>query len=145
MLWDVYWALVEEHGFSTDLINGDAGNNIAVRLITEGMKFTSCSPGFVDGRDGILAADDFLYDGANSCIIWSAFARRGLGVDADQGDTASGGDGVADFNAPRECVIEMKLTKSIDDNTDGFGDVVDPGSSVAVSYTHLTLPTIYSV
>jgi hypothetical protein len=137
MLWDMYWALVDEHGFSSDLINGEAGNNIAVRLVMEGMKMTACSPGFVDGRDGILAADQFLYDGVNSCIIWEAFARRGLGENASQGSNADSSDGVADFNAPRECVIEMKLTKEIDaaEGDEGMADVVDPGESINMIMT----------
>ena len=137
MLWDLYWALVDEYGFSPDLINGEAGNNIAVRLVQEGFKMTACNPGFVDGRDGILAADEFLFDGANSCIIWSSFARRGLGPNADQGDTNDWQDGVSDFEAPRECVLELKITKDIvaEPGEERFADVVDPGASVDIIMT----------
>lgn len=129
MIWDMYWALVDEYGFNDDLVNGDGGNNIGVRLVMEGMKFTSCSPGFVDGRDGILAADEFLYDGANSCIIWKAFARRGLGENASQGSSDEHQDGVEDFNPPPGCIKEVKLAKRIASD-DRFADVVDPGGSV---------------
>jgi len=134
MLWDMYWAMVDEHGFDTDLINGEGGNNMAVRLVTEGLKFTACNPGFVDGRDGILEADQFLYGGANSCIIWSAFARRGLGENASQGDTNEQGDGIADFNAPRECVLEIQMRKSIV-SSEPIPDVVESGTDVDILMT----------
>lgn len=134
MLWDMYWAMVDEYGFSTDLVNGEAGNNIAVRLVMEGMKMTACSPGFIDGRDGIIAADEFLFDGANSCLIWEVFARRGLGPNASQGDNTVAADGVSDFEAPRECILELKITKSIvsSEGDARFADVVDPGESLDI-------------
>ena len=149
MLWDMYWALVDEYGFSADLINGEAGNNIAVRLVMEGMKMTACSPGFVDGRDGILAADEFLYDGANSCIIWNAFARRGLGPNASQGDTDSPTDGVSDFNSPIECLNEILLTKTIiaEEGEENFADVVNQGESldIMISVTNAKTETVTEV
>ncbi|MEO5609420.1 MAG: M36 family metallopeptidase [Ornithinibacter sp.] len=45
-------------------------------LVLDGMKSTTANPTFIDARDGLLAADG----GANSCLIWSAFAGRGLGT-----------------------------------------------------------------
>ena len=137
MLWDMYWALVEEQGFSSDLINGEAGNNTAIRLVMEGMKLTACDPGIVDGRDAILAADELLFGGTNRCLIWNVFARRGVGLEAQQGTTTAVGDEVADFTAPRECVIELKFTKSIvaDPGNEAFADVVNPGESVDLLLT----------
>ena len=85
-MWEVTWALIDEHGFDTDIYNFtgdvtlDAGNVQAFALVTEGMKLQPCSPGFVDGRDAIFAADIAIYGGANECILWDAFAKRGLGV-----------------------------------------------------------------
>ncbi len=134
MIWDMYWALVDEYGFSNDLIHGELGNNIGVRLVMEGMKLTPCNPGFVDARDAILSADELLYDGANSCIIWKAFARRGLGENASQGSTADPNDGEPDFNAPPGCIKEVKLSKRIA-STDNFADVVNPGESVDMVLT----------
>ena len=109
MLWDVTWDLIAVHGFTDDIYDADGGfgNTIALNLVVEGMKLTPCSPGFVEARDAILQADQALYGGANTCIIWSAFARRGLGVNASQGvDTPrssssdSTSDGNADFTLP---------------------------------------------
>ena len=112
MLWDLYWALVGEYGFDSDLMNGTGGNNIAIQLVMEGMALQACSPGFVDGRDAILAADEMLYNGDNQCLIWEVFARRGLGVDADQGRTDSRRDAKENFDTPIACLNDMFVRKS---------------------------------
>ena len=106
MLYDMYWNLVEKHGFNPD-VRGDwttGGNNLANQLVMDGMKMQPCKPGFQDGRDAILAADVALTGGANQCEIWRAFARRGLGVDATQGSSASKTDGAQGFELPAGCV-----------------------------------------
>jgi len=106
MLWEVYWELVAEHGIDHDLysftgdVNQDAGNVMALAIVMEGMKLQPCSPGFVDGRDAIIAADLAIYGGANECYIWDAFARRGLGLSADQGSSNSRSDGTEAFDTP---------------------------------------------
>ncbi len=100
MLWDMTWALIDEYGFDPDLISGTGGNNIAMDLVTNALKLQPCSPGFVDGRDAILQADQLLYNGAHECLIWNAFANRGLGFSADQGDPDSRSDQVEAFDLP---------------------------------------------
>ena len=100
MLWEMSWGLIDEHGFDGDLYQGTGGNNIAMQLVMEGLKLQPCSPGFVDGRDAILRADTALYGGANSCIIWKAFAKRGLGHSASQGNSTSTSDGTEAFDLP---------------------------------------------
>jgi len=100
MLWEMTWGLINEEGFDGDLIDGTAGNNIALSLTTEGMKLQPCTPGFVDGRDAILMADTLTYEGAHSDIIWRAFAKRGLGYSADQGSSNSVADGTEAFDLP---------------------------------------------
>ncbi|PHR30935.1 MAG: hypothetical protein COA38_09405 [Fluviicola sp.] len=101
MLWDLNWALIDEYGFDPDLSAGSGGNNIAMNLVINGLKLQPCSPGFVDGRDAILEADQLLYNGANECLIWTVFANRGLGFSADQGDTDSRSDQVEAFDLPQ--------------------------------------------
>jgi hypothetical protein len=59
-----------------------------------------CNPGFVDGRNAILAADTVAFGGANSAIIWQAFARRGLGLSASQGSSGSNADNIEAFDTP---------------------------------------------
>lgn len=113
MLWDLYWRMVDEYGFDDDLMNGDGGNNRAVKLVVDGMKNQGCNPGFVDGRNGILAADMDLYGGANQCLIWEVFARRGVGYLADQGSSASQSDQVVNFEPLPTCIAELKISKSV--------------------------------
>ena len=99
-LWDLTWAFVDQYGYDPDIYNGNGGNNMALQLITDGLKFLACYPGMVDGRDAILAADSADYNGANQCLIWSVFAKRGLGYSADQGSNYDICDGVAAFDLP---------------------------------------------
>jgi extracellular elastinolytic metalloproteinase len=86
-LWEVYWALVDKHGFDTNLYNsgsasGAAGNTRALTYVNEGLQNTACSPTFIAARDGIIAAATSLHGGEDVCDIWEAFAAFGLGVDA---------------------------------------------------------------
>lgn len=105
MLWDMYWALADAHGFNPDPYGAwnTGGNNRAIQLVMDGMKLQACSPGFVDSRDGILAADVALTGGADRCRIWRAFARRGLGLSADQGASSSVTDGTSSYSIPADC------------------------------------------
>lgn len=105
MLWDLNWALIDKFGFDPNLKTGTGGNNVAMALVIEGLKLTSCNPGFTDGRDGILAADQILYGGANRCLIWKAFARRGLGYSANQGNSFDRSDQVEAFDMPPACIL----------------------------------------
>ncbi|MFM8431225.1 MAG: T9SS-dependent M36 family metallopeptidase [Bacteroidota bacterium] len=104
-LWDLTWDLISQFGFDPDWINGTGGNNIALSLVMEGMKLQPCGPGFLDGRDAILQADVNLYGGVHKCIIWSAFARRGMGANALQGSPDNTADETEDFSLPSFCQI----------------------------------------
>lgn len=116
-LWDIYWAFVEEYGFDEDFINGNGGNNMAMQLVFDGMFNQQCSPGFVSGRNAILMADEMRYGGANKCIIWRAFAKRGIGYTADEKSTLTTGDNTVDFHPIPECenkiLIDKEVTKNI--------------------------------
>ncbi len=105
MLWEMNWTLIGEHGYNPDIYDSweTGGNNLAVQLVIDGMKFQRCSPGFVDGRNAILEADLALTGGDNQCLIWQAFAKRGLGFSAEQRSSMKTGDGTAAFNLPAEC------------------------------------------
>ena len=99
VLWDLNWAMVARYGYSPDLYRGTAGNNKTMQLVMDGLKLQPCRPGFMTGRDAILAADRITYAGANQALIWNVFARRGMGSDAEQG-TISALDGKAGFAVP---------------------------------------------
>ena len=101
-LWDMTWDIINQVGsINANLYNstGGGGNTIALRLVTEGLKLQPCSPGFIDGRDAILQADQLLYGGVHSCVIREAFRRRGMGAFASQGSSASVADQIPDFTA----------------------------------------------
>ncbi len=76
------------------------GATIADRLVLQGMKFTPCSPSYLNARDGILMADQNINGGANRCTIWRVFARHGMGVSA-QGN--NGTTHVAATDIPQDC------------------------------------------
>jgi hypothetical protein len=105
MLWEVYWNLVDRHGYNPDVYadSSSGGNNLAFQLVMDGLKLQACSPGFVDGRNAILQADTVLTGGTNRCEIWRGFAKRGLGASASQGLSTSRTDGVQAFDLPAAC------------------------------------------
>ena len=112
-LWDLYWEMVEEHGFDPDLKTGTGGNNKVIELVIEALKMQPCQPGFVEGREAILEADRALNGGANECLIWRVFARRGIGYHADQGDPLDPGDQVENFEPLPICIPELKIAKEV--------------------------------
>ena len=100
VLWDLTWAYIDKYGFDPDLFNGDGGNNKVMKLVIDGLKLQPCSPGFVDGRDALLAADMATTGGEDQCMIWDIFSMRGLGFGATQGETTSRTDQVQSFALP---------------------------------------------
>jgi PKD repeat protein len=103
MLWDLNWAFINVYGLDPDIDAGTGGNNIVLQLVMDGMMLQPCSPGFVDGRDAILLADQINNNGANQCLIWETFANRGLGYSASQGSSNSRTDQVEAFDIPPIC------------------------------------------
>lgn len=103
-LWELNWALIGQYGFDANWKNGNAGNNITLQLVMEGLKLQPCGPGFLDARNAILQADDNLYNGIHKCKIWEAFAKRGMGYYADQGDFDIAGDETEDFSMAPICL-----------------------------------------
>ncbi|KAJ3196197.1 Fungalysin/Thermolysin Extracellular metalloproteinase 5 [Irineochytrium annulatum] len=72
------------------------GNILALQIVIDGLKLQKCTPTFVDARDAILLAEEQLTGGKYACEIWTAFAKRGMGVKAEAG----GRDSSA---VPKEC------------------------------------------
>jgi hypothetical protein len=103
--WEVYWALVDHHGYDSDIYNaiGGSGNQRALFYFTEGLKNTPCQPTFADYRDAIIgAAVGAPYDGEDVCLLWEAFAGFGLGTDADD-DNPWGKNVTNGFSYPAGC------------------------------------------
>lgn len=116
VLWDLTWALVDEYGFDPDFYYGTGGNNIAMQLVLDGMKLQPCSPGFIDGRDAILEADELAYGGENRCLIWNVFARRAMGDGADQGSSNNRGDQTYSYVVPADCGLGINENGTLDNN-----------------------------
>ncbi|KAJ3070638.1 Fungalysin/Thermolysin Extracellular metalloproteinase 5 [Podochytrium sp. JEL0797] len=142
ILYEVYWNLVDAHGFNADWFDTPmtrasaeefmssttytefrtgrtrtrtsstitfpspstrvlnpypmGGNVLAMQLVVDGLKLQPCNPSFVDARDAILEADEILTGGKNKCLLWTGFAKRGLGVGAKDG-------GVEGWRVPKGC------------------------------------------
>jgi hypothetical protein len=102
-LWDMTWNIIQQQGaIEPNLYNSAStgGNAVALNLVMQGMKLQPCQPGFLDSRDAILAADSLLYAGQYHCAIWSAFARRGMGLSAKEGASTSATDQTAAYDQP---------------------------------------------
>lgn len=114
-LWDMTWGIIQQTNTITPNIynaNGTGGNVIALNLVMMGLKLQPCGPGFLDSRNAILAADSILYNNAHKCIIWNAFARRGMGASAVQGNATSASDQTAAFDLPSG-LVATKPTPSV--------------------------------
>lgn len=132
VLWDLYWAMVEQYDFDEDLVKGTGGNNMAVQLVMDGLKLQACNPGFIDGRDAILKADEMTYGGANQCLIWEVFARRGMGFGASQGSISDRNDAVESFDINPSCIPTLKVAKTAT-------PLINPGEEIAYTievYNH---------
>ena len=149
MLWEMYWNLVHRHGYNPNIYEAwdTGGNNLAFRLVLDGMKIQPCRPGFVDGRDAILAADVALTGGANQCEIWRGFVKRGLGVNATQGSTNNRSDGVENFEFPAACMVaqfggfQKPVSAAPKFNVRDAGDVVPVKFNLTGDTTTMSIDT----
>lgn len=112
MLWDLHWKMVEKYGYASDVVAApNSGSARVLQLVMNGLKLQGCSPTFVKGRDAIIAADQSATGGADKCLIWNVFAKRGLGVGAASGLITGTGTGmndqVEDFSVPAECNLAV--------------------------------------
>ncbi|MEO6133970.1 MAG: M36 family metallopeptidase [Ginsengibacter sp.] len=114
-LWDMTWNIIQTDGINTNFYNADGagGNSVAMKLVSYAMKLQPCSPGFLDGRDAILKADEILYNSSHSCSIWTAFARRGMGINALQGSSNSTTDQTENFAVPSGAVLKKTVDKGL--------------------------------
>ncbi|MCE3075961.1 T9SS-dependent M36 family metallopeptidase [Chryseobacterium gwangjuense] len=118
MLWDLHWQYVAKYGYASDVTsNTTNGSSRVLQLVTDALKLQACSPTFVDGRNAILQAELATTGGADKCMIWRTFAKRGLGVAASAGSKTNINDQVQDFTVPAECVLATDEVKSVKSNT----------------------------
>jgi hypothetical protein len=60
----------------------EAGNELALQLVTDGLKLAPANANYLEARDAILQADLVNSGGDNYFEIWSGFAKRGMGHSA---------------------------------------------------------------
>jgi hypothetical protein len=72
ILWDARASLISRYGAAS-------GNAVMLQLVTDGMKLCPPNPTFTQARDAILLADAVNNCGYDWSLLWTAFAKRGLG------------------------------------------------------------------
>ncbi|OBZ71043.1 Extracellular metalloproteinase 5 [Grifola frondosa] len=83
MLHNVYARLVAVNGFSQDAHTNPTsagGNTVFLHLFIDSMSLMPCNPTFLAARNTWIQADINRYGGRNYCLLWNAFASRGLGL-----------------------------------------------------------------
>ncbi len=146
-LWDVAWLLIDKYGFSEDFAYGydpaapgqNAGNILALKLVEDSLKLMPVNPSFIDGRDALLQADLVLTGGANSTVIWAAFARRGMGLSAYDGGSANALFVTEAFDTPSDYAVVVSSSPAgpagmpISDVTLRFNKAINPASFTAAA------------
>jgi uncharacterized protein (TIGR03437 family) len=94
--------LIRQYGFQE-------GQRQSLQLVVDGMKLTPRAPSFVDARNGILLADKVNNNGANQCLLWQAFSKRGLGAAAEAINSADNFP-LESFEMPPACNPAGTLT-----------------------------------
>jgi len=119
ILYEVFWDLVDVYGVNyarkPNYITTTMGQSIpsdgrylAMKFVMDGMALQPCNPTIVHARDSVLDADRVLTGGGNLCMMWKAFARRGLGFGANETSVMTGIRGepilrVDAFDIPKAC------------------------------------------
>ena len=75
------------------------GNRRWIQLMFDAFLLQQGATSMLDARDAMLAADRMRFGGADEGLLWKAFARRGMGVDASV-TSADDDEPVRSFAAP---------------------------------------------
>jgi len=101
-LWEARANIIKRCGF-------DRGNELTLRLVTDGMNLAPANPNFLQARDAILLADAVNQNKANYVDLWTAFAKRGMGAMATNSPSSSTTIAVQeDFTLPRDILFVDK-------------------------------------
>lgn len=97
-LWEVRANLVGKLGWA-------AGNELALQLVTDGLKLAPANATFLEARDAIIQADTVATGGSAYEEIWLGFAKRGMGYSATcpTSDTTVGVEEA--FDLPADIII----------------------------------------
>ncbi|HEY0460088.1 MAG TPA: M36 family metallopeptidase, partial [Pyrinomonadaceae bacterium] len=107
------------------------GNQIALQIVTDGLKMTPINPTFTQARDAIISADCAANACANETSIWAAFADRGLGYGAYaptsvQFGLRSGHIGLQESTQNPNLDVNTVTTNDSIGNNSGFIDPNEP-------------------
>ena len=111
------------------------GNQIALRIVTDGMKMTPSNPTFTQARDALIDADCASNACANEGSIWAAFADRGLGYGASSPIAVQFGI-IAGHIGLSESFAQPNLdlnTVTVDDSIANNSGFIDPNEPVRLS------------
>lgn len=115
VLWEMRANLIAKYG-------GAAGNQLALQLVTDGMKLAPAQPNFLQARDAIVQADLINNGYANFDEIWRAFAKRGMGGSASSPDSSSTIGVVEAFDIPGLALQSAKASDLFTGNANGSVD-----------------------
>lgn len=110
-LWDLRANLILKHGFAI-------GNDRALFLVTEGMKYGPANPNFIQSRDGILQAALVNHPG-DLGEVWTAFAKRGMGDGATAPASSTTTGIVEQYDVPDSLEISDRSGWNIEGNKGG--------------------------
>lgn len=114
MLWDLHWEYAAKYGYASDVTaSTTSGSARVLQLVTNALKLQPCSPTFIEGRDAILAAEMNTTNGADRCMIWRTFAKRGLGIGASAGSKTNINDQEESMAVPSDCVLSTDEVKPV--------------------------------
>jgi uncharacterized repeat protein (TIGR01451 family) len=92
-LWEARANLINKYGWAV-------GNQLILRLVTDGMNLSPANPNFLQARDAILQADQVYNGGADLGELWAAFAKRGMGFSATSPSSSTTAGVVEAFDVP---------------------------------------------
>ena len=101
-LWEARANFVNAHG-------GTNGNWMFLQLVTDGMNLSPANPNFLESRDAIILADQISNSGANSNLLWTAFAKRGMGFSAWSPDASTTSDVIEAYDLPNDLRVSPAI------------------------------------
>ena len=104
-LWDARANIITKYGWA-------AGNQRMLQLVTDGMNLSPANPTFLQARDAIIQADLVDYGGADRAQLWTAFAKRGMGISATSPASSTTTGLVEAYDVPDDLQISPAVLSS---------------------------------
>lgn len=127
-LWEARANLIAKHGHAL-------GNERMLQLVTDGMKLAPANPTFLQARDAVIQADLVNNGGADSNELWAAFAKRGMGANAQVPDAGTTIGVVESFEMPDDLKVSPTASLAAE------GQVGGPMTPETQEYTLLNSGT----